>query len=134
MSRRLSGVAGDAASEARKEQFGLRLSASASAVIGGVAAGPTSRYPFGREALGPLMVGVQGLVLLGTLLYASVAAVLTIRSGGSEAAVGSALPYALLSLAVSVGLLSSCCDWEPHRSWWAPRRHSGGRARCCPAC
>jgi predicted Co/Zn/Cd cation transporter (cation efflux family) len=132
----------DTASEVRTEQRALRLSASASAVIGGVAvvwglavqsqallldgvyaligtalslltlhaarlvaAGPTSRYPFGREALGPLMVGVQGLVLLGTLLYATVAAVLTIRAGGSEAAVGSALLYALLSLAVSIGLL-----------------------------
>ena len=49
-----------------------------------VAAGSTSRYPFGREALGPLMVGVQGLVLLGALLYASVTAVLTIRSGAAR--------------------------------------------------
>ncbi|MGB9374277.1 MAG: cation transporter [Jiangellales bacterium] len=30
-----------------------------------VAAGPTSRYPFGREALGPLMVGVQASSSLG---------------------------------------------------------------------
>ncbi len=71
-----------------------------------VSAGPTPRYPFGREALGPLMVGIQGLVLLGTLLYASVDAVLTIRAGGSEAAVGSALVYALVSLLLSIGLLA----------------------------
>ena len=70
-----------------------------------VAAGPTPHYPFGREALGPLMVGVQGLVLLGTLLYASIDALLTIRSGGSEAAVGSALVYAALSLVLSIGLV-----------------------------
>jgi predicted Co/Zn/Cd cation transporter (cation efflux family) len=143
MSEQLSDVGGEAATEAGKERLGLRLSAAASAVLGGiaviwglavqsqallldgvyaligtalslvtlhaarlVAAGPTPGYPFGREALGPLMVGVQGLVLLGTLLYASVAALLTIRSGGSEAAVGSALVYALLSLALSVGLLA----------------------------
>jgi len=31
-----------------------------------VEAGPTQRYPFGREALAPLVVGVQALVLLGT--------------------------------------------------------------------
>jgi predicted Co/Zn/Cd cation transporter (cation efflux family) len=132
-------AAGDAetqdAAEGRRERLALRLSAVASAVIGGVAvawglavqsqallldgvyaligtalslltlhaarlvaAGPTPHYPFGREALGPLMVGVQGLVLLGTLLYASVDALLTIRSGGSQAAVGSALVYAVLSL------------------------------------
>ncbi len=70
-----------------------------------VNAGPTPRYPFGREALGPLMVGVQGLVLLGTLLYASLDAVLTIRAGGGDTAVGSALIYALVSLLWSIGLL-----------------------------
>jgi predicted Co/Zn/Cd cation transporter (cation efflux family) len=139
-------AAGDAetqdAAEGRRERLALRLSAVASAVIGGVAvawglavqsqallldgvyavigtalslltlhaarlvaAGPTPHYPFGREALAPLMVGVQGLVLLGTLLYASVDALLTIRSGGSQAAVGSALVYAVLSLALAVGLV-----------------------------
>lgn len=70
-----------------------------------VAAGPTPRYPFGREALAPLMVGVQGLVLLGTLLYASIDALLTIRAGGSDAAVGSALLYAVASLVLSVVLV-----------------------------
>lgn len=142
MSQQRHDTAGAEAAEGRQERLGLRLSASASALIGVVAvvwglavqsqallldgvyavigtglslltlraarlvaAGPTPRYPFGREALGPLMVGVQGLVLLGTLLYASVDAVLTIRSGGSQAAVGSALVYAVLSLALSIGLL-----------------------------
>jgi len=142
MSEQRGGSADGAAADDRRERLGLRLSASASAVLGVVAvvwgltvqsqallldgvyaligtglslltlraarlvaAGPTPRYPFGREALGPLMVGVQGLVLLGTLLYASVDAVLTIRSGGSQAAVGSALVYAVLSLALSVVLL-----------------------------
>lgn len=70
-----------------------------------VAAGPTPRYPFGREALAPLMLGVQGLVLLGTLLYASIDALLTIRAGGSDAAVGSALLYAVASLVLSVVLV-----------------------------
>lgn len=70
-----------------------------------VAAGPTPGYPFGREALAPLMVGVQGLVLLGTLLYASIDALLTIRAGGSDAAVGSALLYAVASLVLSVVLV-----------------------------
>lgn len=69
------------------------------------------------------MVGVQSLVSLGTLLYASVAAVLTIRSGGSEAAVGSALLYTLLSLAVSVGLLVVVRGSEQHVG--AGRRRGG---------
>ncbi len=70
-----------------------------------VAAGPTELYPFGREALGPVVVGAQGLVLLGTLLYASIDALLTLTSGGSDAEVGSALVYAVLSLVVALGLV-----------------------------
>jgi predicted Co/Zn/Cd cation transporter (cation efflux family) len=69
-----------------------------------VAAGPTPHYPFGREALGPLMVGVQGLVLLGTLAYAAVDALLVMRAGGSEASVGASLVYGVVTLAMSLGL------------------------------
>jgi predicted Co/Zn/Cd cation transporter (cation efflux family) len=62
--------------------------------------GPTSHYPFGREALAPLVVGVQGLVLLGSLGYAVLDAVQVILQGGSETAFGAALGYAVLSAAV----------------------------------
>ena len=51
--------------------------------------GPTVRYPFGREALAPLVVGVQGLVLLGSLGYAVLDAVEVVLTGGSETAFGS---------------------------------------------
>lgn len=69
-----------------------------------VEAGPTPKYPFGREALAPLMVGVQGIVLLGTFGFAAFDAVGVILDGGSETALGPALGYAILSLALSVAV------------------------------
>ena len=62
--------------------------------------GPTVRYPFGREALAPLVVGVQGLVLLGSLGYAVLDAVEVILTGGSETAFGSALGYSVASATI----------------------------------
>src|SRR5262245_53828127 len=46
--------------------------------------GPTQRFPYGREAATPLAIAVQGLVLLGTLLYAAIESVAVIRAGGSS--------------------------------------------------
>jgi predicted Co/Zn/Cd cation transporter (cation efflux family) len=66
--------------------------------------GPTQRYPFGREALAPLVIAAQALVLLGTCLYASVDAVLVIRDGGTEVAAVSVLAYAAITLLAAVGL------------------------------
>jgi cation diffusion facilitator family transporter len=59
-------------------------------------AGPTSRFPYGREAVTPLVIGVQGFILLATLVYALAEGVFTIRDGGSEVAPGPALVYAVL--------------------------------------
>jgi len=67
-------------------------------------AGPTERYPFGRETLGPLVVGIQGLVLLGSLGYAGLEAIQTIASGGVAAATGIGLVYAGLTLVASMGI------------------------------
>lgn len=64
--------------------------------------GPTPHYPFGREALAPLVVGVQGLVLVGSLGYAVIDAIGVIAEGGSDTAFGSALGYAVLSTVVGV--------------------------------
>lgn len=47
------------------------------------ASGPTSRFPFGRDALTPLMVLIQGLAIAGTLLFAAGDAIVIIRDGGS---------------------------------------------------
>ena len=45
--------------------IGVALSALTLHASNLVKRGPSRRYPFGREALGPLVLGVQGLVLLG---------------------------------------------------------------------
>ena len=75
--------------------FGLRAATL-------VQRGPTPHYPFGREALAPLVVAVQALVLLGTFGYAAIDAVGVILHGGSETEVGPALAYAVLSLAACI--------------------------------
>jgi cation diffusion facilitator family transporter len=51
------------------------------------------RYPYGRESLTPLVIGVQGFVLLATLGYATIDACLTIRDGGSRIDAGWAIVY-----------------------------------------
>jgi predicted Co/Zn/Cd cation transporter (cation efflux family) len=79
-----------------------------------IEAGPTDRYPFGRETLGPLVVGIQGLVLLGSLGYAGLEAVQTIVAGGASAAAGLGLAYAALTLAASAAIAA-----------WLRRRQEG---------
>lgn len=66
--------------------------------------GPTVRYPFGRETLAPLVVGVQGLVLIGSIGYAVLGAVESILTGGTETALGSALLYAVTSALIGTVL------------------------------
>lgn len=62
-----------------------------------VAAGPTRRFPFGRESLVPFVVGVQGLALSGTLVYATVEAVRIILAGGSPVRAGDLAAYGVVS-------------------------------------
>ncbi|MFZ0529344.1 MAG: cation transporter [Propionicimonas sp.] len=69
-----------------------------------VAAGPTTNYPFGREALAPLVIMIQGIALLGTLGYAAIASVLTMIQGGSEVAAGSGMLYGGVTGVIAVGL------------------------------
>jgi predicted Co/Zn/Cd cation transporter (cation efflux family) len=68
-----------------------------------VAAGATVRYPYGREALAPLVIAVQGMALLGTCLYAIVTSIQSILDGGSEVDAGSAALYGLIT---TVGALA----------------------------
>lgn len=83
--------------------IGLALSAVTLRVTALVDQGPSPKYPFGREALGPLILGVQGLVLLGALAYAAFDAVRVIMDGGSQTPFGSALLYAVLSFVGAFG-------------------------------
>jgi predicted Co/Zn/Cd cation transporter (cation efflux family) len=63
---------------------------------------PSHRYPYGRESLTPLVIGVQGFVLLATLGYAAFDATLTIREGGSTVDPGWAIVYSVLTTVGSV--------------------------------
>ncbi len=90
--------------------LGIGLSWMAIRVSILVASGPTSRYPFGREALVPLIIGVEAVALLATCAYASFNAVLSIIHGGDTLASGWGVGYAVVSLVVPTGV------------WWWLRR------------
>ena len=75
-----------------------------------VEAGPTVRFPYGREALVPLIIGIEGVALLATCLYAAFNAVLTIIGGGSSAPDAWSFNYSILALAI------------PTFIWWRLRR------------
>jgi predicted Co/Zn/Cd cation transporter (cation efflux family) len=77
--------------------LGIGLSWLALRISRVVAAGPTSNYPFGREALTPLIIGVEGVALLATCAFASFNATLTIVHGGSPSPTGWALLYAAIA-------------------------------------
>lgn len=66
--------------------------------------GPTSRYPFGREALGPLVIGVQGLVLTGAFSFAVIDAIQIILNGGGDTELGAALVYAVIAFLGSLAV------------------------------
>ena len=87
----------------------LLLRASAMA-----AAGPTTRFPYGRQAVTPLVIGVQGFVLLATLLYALVEGAFTIRDGGSDVTPGPAMTYAVITT------IGSLAFW-----WWIRANNHG---------
>lgn len=72
-----------------------------------VAAAPTPRYPFGREAMAPLVIAVQGVALLAACTYATVDALLSIAHGGNDVAAGAALAYGLVAGAVSLAVWAS---------------------------
>src|SRR5665213_2706220 len=84
--------------------LGIGLSWMAMRVSFLVASGPTSRYPFGREALTPLIIGVEGVALLATCAYAGFNAVLTITHGGSRLPTGWSVAYASFALVLPTGL------------------------------
>jgi len=66
------------------------------------AARPTARFPYGREALVPLAIALQGFALFATLAYAAVEAVRVILAGGSEVAAGSLVAYGAVSAVACV--------------------------------
>ncbi len=74
---------------------------------------PSRRYPFGRYAVVPMVVGLQGFVLLATIAYAAVEALLVIRAGGSEVSAGAAIVYGVIASVTSLVV------------WWWLRARAG---------
>ncbi|WP_404431012.1 cation transporter [Microbacterium lacus] len=86
----------------------MALAASRKAV-----ADPTRRNPFGWPALVPLVVSVQGVAALATLVIAAGDAIIVIRDGGQDIAVGVVAGYGAF-LAVSATVMA----------WWLGRTHT----------
>jgi cation diffusion facilitator family transporter len=84
--------------------LGLLLSALSLHASRIVTAGPTRNYPFGREALAPLVIMIQGIALLATLGYAVITSVLTILAGGSEVEALSGMVYGAVTGVIAVGV------------------------------
>ncbi|MEI5585145.1 MULTISPECIES: cation transporter [unclassified Agromyces] len=65
-------------------------------------AGPTDRYPYGRDGLTPLIIAVQGLAVSATIVYAAADAVIVILAGGQRVAALTVAVYALVAAVASV--------------------------------
>lgn len=65
---------------------------------------PDERYPFGREAVIPVAIVVQGAALTGTLVYAAFDAIALLRTGGTDAAPLSVIGYGALTLLAALGV------------------------------
>lgn len=91
------------------------------------ARGPTARFPFGLEALVPLVIGVQGIALLGTIAYATLEAVRVILDGGSEVAAAAVAGYGAFTAVISLVVYRRMRTADPTsdlldaeaRAWWA---------------
>lgn len=89
---------------------GLLLRASSLAVRK-----PSRLFPYGQQSNTPLVIGIQGFVILATLGYAAVESTITIRNGGSHFAPEVAIPYAVIAAGGSLAV-----------AWWLRRsvKHS----------
>ena len=67
-----------------------------------VAKGPSRLFPFGRNALAPLLVIGQAIVLFGALAYALLEAFRVILGGGSDVAGVALLAYGVFSALLSL--------------------------------
>ena len=73
---------------------------------------PSARFPFGKAAVTPLAIAVQGVALLGTLVYAAVDAVAVITAGGADVEPGTVLAYGLITMTCSYAV----SRWLTHRA------------------
>ena len=85
--------------------FGTALSGVS--ILASWAAGlkPDERYPFGRGAVIPVAVLIQGAALGATLVYAAFDSVSLIIAGGAGSAPLSVVGYGLVTLLIAIGLV-----------------------------
>jgi predicted Co/Zn/Cd cation transporter (cation efflux family) len=82
----------------------------------------TVRYPFGREAMIPVAIVLQGAALLGTLVVALVDSVALILAGGSDPAGIGTIAYALLTGALALVVMWVIPRIAPHSELVAAER------------
>jgi len=63
---------------------------------------PSRHYHYGQHSATPLVIGIQGFVLLGTFAYAAMEAFTSIRHGGSHFSAGVAVPYGVVTTVASI--------------------------------
>lgn len=66
---------------------------------------PDERYPFGREAVIPVAIVVQGAALTATLFYAAFDSISLLLAGGTDAAPASVVGYGVLTLVVAIAVM-----------------------------
>ena len=92
--------------------LGIVLSALSLMASRAAADVPSARFPFGKAAVTPLAIAVQGVALLGTLIYAAVDAVAVITAGGADVEPGTVLAYGLITMTCSYAV----ARWLTHRA------------------
>ncbi|KQY22220.1 hypothetical protein ASD16_16495 [Cellulomonas sp. Root485] len=92
--------------------LGIVLSALSLMASRAAADVPSARFPFGKAAVTPLAIAVQGVALLGTLIYAAVDAVAVITAGGADVEPGTVLAYGLITMTCSYAI----ARWLAHRA------------------
>ncbi|WGD36595.1 cation transporter [Lysinibacter sp. HNR] len=80
--------------------LGLLLTWISLRVSQAVEDGPTARHPFGRASLTPFAISLQGLALLGTLIYAAGDAIVIVLGGGSDVAPLSVAVYGTVTAVI----------------------------------
>lgn len=90
--------------------IGVALSAMALSAARVAIAEPSPRYPFGKESFTPLVIGIEGVALLATCVYAVIDAVRTILDGDGEVIGGWGISYAVIAVIIPAAI-----------AWWLPR-------------
>lgn len=80
---------------------GIAVSWASLAASGLAGRDPNRRYPFGRQALVPVIVVVQGIATLATILLGAGDAVIIILSGGKPVDAGIVVAYSAVSAVAS---------------------------------